>query len=60
LEAALGREAKKELLPMQPGDVVETWADVSAIAADYGFQPTTPLEAGISKFATWFKGWREQ
>jgi UDP-glucuronate 4-epimerase len=60
LEVALGREAKKELLPMQPGDVVETSADISAIATDYGFIPTTPIEVGIPKFVEWFKGWRQQ
>ena len=58
LERALGAKAKRELLPMQPGDVVATYADIAAIAADYGFHPTTPLDLGIPKFVDWFRGWR--
>jgi UDP-glucuronate 4-epimerase len=58
LEAAVGTKAKKELLPLQPGDVVETYADIDAIRRDYGFEPTTPLEVGIPKFVEWYRGWR--
>jgi UDP-glucuronate 4-epimerase len=60
LEQALGAKAKRELLPMQPGDVVATYADIAAISADYGFSPTTPLDVGVPKFVDWFRGWREQ
>lgn len=58
LEKALGREARKEFLPMQPGDVYETAADISAISRDYGFAPTTSIDAGLQRFADWFKGYR--
>jgi UDP-glucuronate 4-epimerase len=60
LEAALGRTAEKEFLPLQAGDVVETYADIAAIARDYGFRPTTPLETGILKFVEWFVDWRKR
>ena len=58
LEAALGREAVKTFLPMQPGDVYETAADISAIRADYGFAPRTSIETGLARFAAWFKAYR--
>lgn len=58
LEQAIGRAAIKEFVPMQPGDVYATAADISAIAADYGFAPTTSLEFGIPRFIEWFRGWR--
>lgn len=54
LERCLGREAKKEYLPMQPGDVYETYADVRELMEDYGFKPSTTIEEGLSKFAKWF------
>ncbi len=54
LEKCLGREAKKEFLPMQPGDVYETYADVSDLERDYGFKPSTTIEEGLSRFAKWF------
>ncbi|MBQ2936615.1 MAG: NAD-dependent epimerase [Lachnospiraceae bacterium] len=54
LERCLGREAKKEFLPMQPGDVYETYADVSELMKDFGFKPATTIEEGLSKFAEWF------
>lgn len=54
LERCLGREAKKEYLPMQPGDVYETYADVQDLMADYGFKPSTTIEEGLEKFAKWF------
>ncbi len=55
LEAALGREAIKRFEPMQPGDVVATAADTSALEAWVGFQPSTPLEQGVERFAAWVK-----
>lgn len=55
LEKCLGKEAKKEFLPMQPGDVYRTYADVSDLMADFGFKPSTTIEEGLSKFAEWFK-----
>lgn len=54
LEKCLGREAKKEFHPMQPGDVYETYADVSELMKDYGFKPSTTIEEGLSRFAEWF------
>jgi UDP-glucuronate 4-epimerase len=55
LERALGIEAIKDLQPMQPGDVVATAADTSALQAWVGFQPNTPLELGLGHFAAWVK-----
>lgn len=55
LEICLGKEAKKEFLPMQPGDVYQTYADVSDLMEDFGFKPSTTIEEGLSKFAEWFK-----
>ena len=58
MERALGRKAALEMKPMQPGDVKETYADTRALAAAVGFTPATPLEAGLARFAAWFKGYR--
>ncbi|WP_069588632.1 NAD-dependent epimerase [Neomoorella thermoacetica] len=55
LEAALGREAQKEYLPLQAGDVPETYADIDDLFVAVGFRPTTTLEEGISKFVAWYK-----
>jgi UDP-glucuronate 4-epimerase len=57
LEAALGRKALTELAPMQPGDVPVTYADTERLARATGFAPSTPLEAGLAKFAAWFKSY---
>ena len=55
LEEALGKTAKKKYLPMQPGDVRQTFADISAINRDYGFKPTTNIQEGIGNFVSWYK-----
>jgi len=55
LERALGRKAKLQLKPMQPGDVKATYADTRALKQAVGFEPTTPLQAGLERFAAWFK-----
>lgn len=55
LEDALGRKAEMEMLPMQPGDVHKTYADIEAIRRDLGYEPTTSIEAGIPKFVDWFR-----
>ena len=55
LESALGRSARLEMKPMQPGDVRATYADTSALEQAVGFSPSTPLEAGLARFAAWFK-----
>ena len=54
LERCLGREAIRELLPMQPGDVPATWADVDDLVADVGFQPSTSIEDGVQRFVDWY------
>ena len=54
LEKSLGKEAKKEYLPMQPGDVYQTYADVSDLIRDFDFKPSTSIEEGLGKFAEWF------
>jgi UDP-glucuronate 4-epimerase len=55
LEKALGRNAKLELKPMQPGDVKSTYADTRALHSAVGFAPSTPLEKGLALFAAWFR-----
>lgn len=55
LENCLGIEAKKEFLPMQPGDVPETYADIGELAREVGFSPRTSIEDGVAKFVTWYK-----
>ena len=55
LEAALGRKADLELLPMQPGDVEATEADTSALDAAVGFRPAMPVEEGVKRFVTWYR-----
>jgi UDP-glucuronate 4-epimerase len=55
LERELGREAKKNMLPMAPGDVEETYADVTALNEAVGFSPDTPIEVGIARFVAWFR-----
>lgn len=57
LENALGRKAEKIMEPMQPGDVPETYADISAIQRDHGFAPVTSIEAGIPRFVEWYKNY---
>jgi UDP-glucuronate 4-epimerase len=58
IEAALGRKAITELVPMQPGDVPETCADVAALQAAVEFAPNTPIAAGIAKFIAWFRAYQ--
>ena len=55
LAGALGVEPKMELLPMQPGDVPATYADVSRIASRLGYRPTTPIEVGVPAFVKWYR-----
>ena len=57
LEKCLGREAKKEYLPMQPGDVYQTYADVSDLMRDYGFKPDTSIKEGLQKFVDWYRAY---
>ncbi len=55
LEKCLGRVAVKEFLPLQPGDVVATYADVSDLMADVGFSPSTPIQVGMDQFVRWYQ-----
>ena len=55
LEKALGVTARKEFLPMQPGDVYQTYADVTDLVRDFAFKPHTTIETGLGKFAAWYK-----
>jgi UDP-glucuronate 4-epimerase len=54
IERELGKRAEKKMLPMQPGDVVETYADISESKQDLGFEPTTRIEEGIASFISWY------
>jgi UDP-glucuronate 4-epimerase len=56
LENELGRTAVKDMLPMQPGDVMETFADVGDLMRDTGFRPQTLIEDGIRDFVAWYRG----
>ena len=54
LEQNLGRKAEKNLLPLQPGDVPDTWADTAALERDVGYSPSTSIEEGVKKFVDWY------
>ena len=54
LEKCLGRKAEKNLLPLQIGDVPDTWADADELVRDVGYRPTTPVEKGIARFVAWY------
>ncbi|PIE00041.1 MAG: capsular biosynthesis protein CpsI [Thiothrix nivea] len=55
LEKSLGRKAEMNLLPLQPGDVVDTFADVESLVKDVGYRPSIPVEEGIARFVRWYK-----
>ena len=57
IEKAVGREAKKNFLPIQPGDVPKTYADVDALVDEVGFKPSTPIEVGIPRFVEWYRSY---
>ena len=57
LERALGKSARRELVPMQPGDVPATYADIAAASRDFGFQPKTTIDEGLPKFVAWYRGY---
>ena len=54
IEGCLGKTAEKNLLPLQPGDVPDTWADTTDLAQDVGYQPSTPVDVGVRKFVDWY------
>ena len=55
LEKELGRAAVKQMLPMQPGDVLATYADIDDLTRDVGFRPQTSIEDGIRAFVAWYR-----
>jgi len=55
LEQALGKKAEKKLMPLQPGDVPATYADIDDLTRDVGFSPATPIEEGIPRFVQWYR-----
>jgi UDP-glucuronate 4-epimerase len=55
LEKCLGKKAKREMMPMQAGDVPATYADVDDLMRDVGFRPSTPVETGIRNFVDWYR-----
>ena len=55
LEDVLGRRAQKNLLPMQPGDVPDTYADTTPLERDFGYRPSTSIETGIRRFVAWYR-----
>ena len=55
IEKALGKKAQQKLLPMQPGDVPATYADIDALEAAVGFRPSTPIETGVRRFIDWYR-----
>lgn len=57
LESCLGQKAQYEMKPMQPGDVPETFADITASTSDFGFKPTTDIRTGLQKFVAWYRGY---
>ena len=59
IEAAIGRKAQKIMMPMQPGDVNQTWADVNRLKELYGYNPDFPIQNGIKKFVMWYKSYYE-
>jgi UDP-glucuronate 4-epimerase len=57
LEQELGRKAELNFLPMQPGDVPETYADIDDLSRDVGFRPSTPIATGVERFVRWYRGY---
>ena len=57
IEKALGKTAVKNFLPLQPGDVLATYADVDDLTRDVGFKPSTPIEAGVRRFVDWYRSY---
>jgi len=55
LAGAIGRAPQMRMLPMQPGDVKSTWADIEDLRRDYGWEPTTPIEVGLPRFVAWYR-----
>jgi UDP-glucuronate 4-epimerase len=60
LEQCLGRKAERVMKPLQPGDVADTYADVSELIRAVDYQPATPIEVGVRKFVDWYRGYYRQ
>ncbi len=60
IEKACGKTADRNLLPMQPGDVRDTYADISAIQRDLGFEPRTPISEGVPRFVQWYQDYHRR
>jgi UDP-glucuronate 4-epimerase len=59
LEKEFGRKAKTEMLPMQPGDVPATYADIDDLKREVGFSPSTSIEDGVARFAAWYRDYHQ-
>ena len=59
LEESLGVEVKKELLPLQPGDVPDTYADVDDLVKEFGYKPSMSVKEGVKNFADWYKDYHK-
>jgi UDP-glucuronate 4-epimerase len=59
VEEACGKKAVREYRPMQAGDVRETFADISAIQRDLGFEPSTSIDVGVPNFVRWYRGYHD-
>jgi UDP-glucuronate 4-epimerase len=57
IEETLGKKAIKNLLPLQQGDVPDTFADIDDLVRDVGYRPATPVEVGVRKFVEWYVGY---
>jgi UDP-glucuronate 4-epimerase len=57
IEQALGKKTTKELLPLQAGDVPDTYANVDDLVREFGYKPETPIEEGIKRFVEWYRGY---
>ena len=55
IEQVLGKKARHEMLPMQPGDVPATYADVDDLMREVGFRPSTPIKTGVERFIDWYR-----
>ncbi|MBC2840337.1 NAD-dependent epimerase [Robiginitalea sp. SC105] len=57
IENSLGKKASRQMLPMQPGDVERTWADVNDLIRDYDYRPNTPIKEGVERFVSWYRSY---
>src|SRR5699024_10524981 len=60
VEQAVGKKAKKEMLPMQKGDVSTTWADVTKLQEDFDYKPQTELQVGVDNFIKWLRAYSDK